>query len=91
MQVRRPPFIPPSTGGEPSRFDRHYGTRTSKRWGDLFSVLLGLSLLVLAVLAVDPLFSRKSLRLGPLVAVGVLCTIFFVLALSFHLRYRSRE
>lgn len=90
--MRTPSFIPPIKRGEaPSKFDRHYGTRQAKRWRDVLAIMLGFCLLVVAVLLVDPLFSRKSLRLGPLLVVVALCTILFVLALSFHLRYRSRE
>lgn len=75
----------------PSKFDRHYGTRRAKRFRDAFSVLFGLSLLAVAVVGVDPLFSHTRLKLGPLLITTFLAAIFLAVALSFHLRYRSRE
>ena len=79
------------TARPPSKFDRHHGTRRAKRWRDAFFVLFGLGLLVVAVLAVDPMFSHAQLKWWPLLFAGFLSTIFLAVALSFHLRYRSRE
>jgi hypothetical protein len=90
--MRIPPFVPPLKRGENvSKFDRHYGTRRAKRWRDAFFVLFGLGLLVAAVLVLDPMFSHAQMKLWPLLVMGFLDTIFLALALSFHLRYKSRE
>lgn len=89
--LKLPPFIPPLKRGKRSAFDRHYGTRTSKRRRNVCLVLLWLSLLMLAVVAVDPVFSHKPLQIGYLFSVGLLCAVFLALTISFHLRYRSRE
>ena len=75
----------------PSRFDRHYGTRRAKRWRDVCLVLLGISVLVLAVVGLDPLFSHEPLKTGRVLLIGLLATIFLALGLSFHMRYKSRE
>ena len=86
------PLIPLLNLGEtPSKFDRHYKTRQAKRWRDAFAILLGLSLLVLVVLALDPLFSQHSLHVGRLIGVVLFCAVFLVVTISFHLRYKSRE
>jgi len=85
-------LVPPLKRREaPSKFDRHHRTRRSKRWRDRFLILSGLGILVTAMLALDPLFSHAPLMLWPTLFAGFLSTIFLAFALSFHLRYRSRE
>ena len=75
----------------PSKFDRHYTTRQNKRWRDISLILAGLTLLVVVLIALDPLVSGGASSPRALIFFGFLLFVFLSFALSFHLRYRSRE
>ena len=85
-------LIPPLKRVEPpSKFDRHYNTRLNKRWRDISLILAGLTLLILIIVAIDPLLSGGPTRLGTLSLFAFLFFVFVAFAMTFHLRYKSRE
>jgi predicted membrane channel-forming protein YqfA (hemolysin III family) len=75
----------------PSKFDRHYNTRLNKRWRNICLSLAGVMLLVVALIALDPVVSGSASSPRALIFCSFLFVVFLTFSLSFHLRYRSRE
>jgi hypothetical protein len=87
-----PPFNSPYKRGEgPSKFDRHYNTRLNKRWRDVCLSLAGVMLLVVVLIALDPVVSGSAPSPRALIFFSFLFLVFLIFSLSFHLRYKSRE
>lgn len=75
----------------PSAFDRLAERNRNRRLRNIAMTLAGVMFLITALVGLDPVVQGTGFRAGPVLLLGTLCFIFFVLGVYFHMRYLSRE
>lgn len=72
-------------------FDRLESTRRNRKLRNMFAVAAGLTGIVAAVLALDPVVSNEPLNALPLLILAFLCFLSAGLTVYFHMRFISRD
>lgn len=72
-------------------FDRLQGTRRNRKLRNYAAVCAGLSGIVAAVLALDPVVSNQQLQAVPLLIFSFVCFLSAGLSIYFHMRFVSRD
>lgn len=72
-------------------FDRLQATRRNRKWRNMTAVVAGISGIISAVLALDPVVSNEPLQAVPLLLFSFVCFLCAGLSVYFHMRFISRD